>query len=417
MKPFLLIVMTLCPLLLFSQGRVCGTEEYSKLYKYRDTITSTATPSNLRIATYISPDSIIRVPVVVHVIHNNTSGTIGGANNPNISDDQVISQITVLNEDYRKKYGTNGYNDSPIGADVGIEFFLATIDPNGNPTTGIDRVYNSTSYWTINQDAQIKGLSDWPSDQYLNIWVANLENGYLGWTQFPDAPNYPGLVGPYTANTDGVVIHYQAFGRTGAVVSPYNLGRTGTHETGHWFGLLHIWGNHTGYPCGTDYVNDTPPDEGPNDDYDCADSSDCNNDGHYTQDLTNDYLDYSPDACMNIFTQGQKARMRGVIQEDARRSALLSSPAARVAVTTGITSAVVRNAAIFPNPATDRISVVLPTSIIGEATIIDAFNRPVQKASINDTRLEMDISSLTPGFYFLILEANGNRSSFKIVKN
>ena len=130
---------------------------------------------------------IYRIPVVVHVIHNNATNTIGGANNGNISEAQILSQIQVLNEDYRRQPGTNGYNTSPIGADAGIEFYLATLDPNGQPSTGITRHYyaKKASFNIFNDDVLLSQIAYWPSDRYLNIWVASLEDNYLGYTQFP----------------------------------------------------------------------------------------------------------------------------------------------------------------------------------------------------------------------------------------
>jgi hypothetical protein len=268
---------------------------------------------------------VYTIPVVVHVVHNNSSGTIGGSSNTNISNAQIFAQIDILNQDYRRKVGTNGYNNDPVGADVNIEFCLASSDPNGNLTTGITRTYYPKSSWNYGSSADedlLKSLSYWPSDQYLNIWVCNLANNVLGYSQFPAGSTLPGLGGDNGAATDGVVIDYQCFGTGGATKTPYNLGRTATHEIGHWLGLIHIWGDAV---CGDDYVADTPWDKAPNDDNDCIDSSNCVNPSVYTPDMTNNYLDYSEDNCMNIFTQGQKLRMRTTMENAPRRVALLNS--------------------------------------------------------------------------------------------
>jgi hypothetical protein len=175
-------------------------------------------------------ENTIIIPVVIHVIHNTRSGYIGGPNNGNISPEQILSQIEVLNEDYRRKEGTNGFNTDPVGTDVNIEFHLATLDPSGNPTTGIIRVFNEQASFDINTDDQkLKAISYWPSNRYLNIWVTTLKNKYLGYAQFPDVNNVPGLspIGGLE-KTDGVVINHTNFGRgTGTVTSKvYGDGRS-----------------------------------------------------------------------------------------------------------------------------------------------------------------------------------------------
>ncbi len=268
-------------------------------------------------------EPIYRIPVVVHVIHSTANGAIGGRKNVNIPDEQIESQIDILNQDFRKIPGTPGYNEDPVGADTRIEFCLASRDPEGNPTNGIKRVYNEKSTWSVNEVSRLAKLSQWPSDQYLNIWVTDLPAGTLGFAQFPEAYGVPGLSGPYSEATDGVVIDYEYFGNRGYLIRNYEMGRTTTHEVGHWLGLRHIWGDRF---CGTDYVDDTPLDADPNQTGTCQDSSDCNKDGIYTLDMSNNYMDYSFDACMNIFTEGQKARMRTVIETSARRQTLLNSP-------------------------------------------------------------------------------------------
>ncbi len=270
-----------------------------------------------------STEPIYRIPVVVHIIHNTANSAVGGRKNVNIPDAQIISQINVLNQDFRRIAGTPGFNDDPVGSDTRIEFCLASRDPEGNPTNGIVRVYNSKSTWSIHEVAQLSKLSHWPSNQYLNIWVTDLPSGTLGFAQFPEAPGVAGLSGPYSEATDGVVIDYEYFGNQGYLIRNYEMGRTTTHEVGHWLGLRHIWGDRF---CGTDYVDDTPLDAAANETGTCQDSSDCNKDGIYTMDMSNNYMDYSFDACMNIFTQGQKMRMRTVIETSPRRRDLLNSP-------------------------------------------------------------------------------------------
>jgi len=309
--------------ILLEEKKKTNPELYQAIQSFKQTLTQKVQEKARMKISAVEPTYII--PVVVHVVHNNSSGTVGGANNTNISNAQIYSQIDILNQDYRRKPGTNGYNNDPVGADVNIEFCLASSDPDGNLTTGITRTYYPKNSWNYGSSADedlLKSLSYWPSDQYLNIWVCNLANNVLGYSQFPAGSGLPGLSGDNGAATDGVVIDYQYFGSTGTAKAPYNLGRTATHEIGHWLGLIHLWGD---ADCGDDYVADTPWDKGPNGDTDCIDSSNCVNPLVYTPDMTNNYLDYSADICMNIFTQGQKLRMRTAIENSPRRNALLSS--------------------------------------------------------------------------------------------
>lgn len=285
-------------------------------------------PSEARIAA----DELIRIPVVVHVIHNTASNAIGGTNNPNISVEQINSQIRVLNEDYRRKVGTNGYNTNPIGVDMGIEFYLANTDPNGNPSTGITRQYNAKAGWNIDLQADrvtLAKLAAWDTDRYLNIFVVPVAGEYLGYSSLPYDSKVEGLVGSNSdiaglKDFDGVIVNYASFGTCCGISKPlYALGRSTTHEIGHWLGLLHTNGDIT---CGTDYCDDTPPIEKLNlsDKNVCTDlTSNCL--GVSTKNQIENYMDYSPDKCMNLFTANQKARTRAVLSLSAKRKALLSS--------------------------------------------------------------------------------------------
>ena len=243
---------------------------------------------------------IIRIPVVVHIIHNQANGAIAGTN---ISDEQVFSQIKVLNEDYRRKVGTMGFNSNPIGADTEIEFFLASIDPDGKPSSGITRSFNLKQTYNVTNDNDrqiMSSLSYWDSNKYLNIWVAPLGSGFIGYGEFPFAESIEGLDSEATENLDGVYIDYTTFGRKIGTNTKglYSFGRTATHEIGHWLGLYHPWGDER---CGTDYVADTPQSTGPNSTAFCRDIfSTCA--GVRTRNLIEDYMDYTPDSCMNIFT-------------------------------------------------------------------------------------------------------------------
>ncbi|MES2573591.1 MAG: T9SS type A sorting domain-containing protein [Bacteroidota bacterium] len=276
---------------------------------------------------------IITIPVVVHVIYNGQA--IGVA--PNITDNQVISQITVLNQDFRKMLGSPGSNTNPIGADTQIQFALAQVDPNGNPTNGIDRVSLCQDSWSENEmNATIKPSTIWDPTQYMNMWTVQFtDNDLLGYAQFPDASGLDGLdASGGTANTDGVVSLYSVFGSkayddgTFILGAPYDKGRTMTHEVGHWLGLRHIWGDGNGDEdnnnpdcTASDYCADTPQVGWEH--YTCGTYDTCPFSAG--NDMPENYMDYTPDACMNIFTLNQKDRITTIINNAARRSTLKTS--------------------------------------------------------------------------------------------
>lgn len=360
-------------------------------------------------------DDLYRIPVVVHVIHSNTVGTVGGAGNANISDEQILSQIQVLNEDYRRQMNTNGYNTEAIGADTGIEFFLAQTDPQGQATTGITRHYYSqkTSFDIYKDDGLLSQIAYWPSNRYLNIWVAPLENNYLGYGQFPSAADtLKGLDASSNEATDGVMIDYRYFGRNlGTVISAnYNLGRTTTHEIGHWLGLIHPNGD---ADCGDDYVADTPPTEKLNQTTECTQTySNCN--GTRTRDLIEDYMDYSPDRCMNLFTQGQRDRMRNVLANSARRAELIQSLNA-------LPEADVLTVNLYPNPvlSSDATAEVLFRGLQDVAIgLYDLTGRPVrslQYPNAPSTRVTLPVTGLPPGLYVMRVSAGSQRQSLRVL--
>ena len=271
--------------------------------------------------------TVIKIPVVVHVIHSGQA--IGSA--PNISDAQIQSQITVLNQDFRKIAGTpGGESTNPIAADVEIEFVLALQDPNGNPTNGIDRVNFCQTSWSPEEiDATVKPATIWDPTQYLNMWSVSFSNSSdLGYAQFPDASGLPGLdASGGNANTDGVVSGYTVFGSKDhdtnnnfLLDATYNKGRTMTHEVGHWLGLRHIWGDAT---CGDDFCADTPIHHDSN--YHCPTTIPLSCDPVPVPEMIQNYMDYTDDACMNIFTQNQKDRIITVMTNSPRRSSLKTS--------------------------------------------------------------------------------------------
>jgi hypothetical protein len=246
----------------------------------------------------------IDIPVVVHIIYKEPE--------QNLSDEQIQSQLDVLNEDF----SASGYYRYKIpeiwkglAEDSQIRFHLALRDPSGNPTTGITR----TLTWVdeFQPGNQMKffatgGHDTWPDTAYLNIWVCNLANNMLGFAQYPGG----------NPATDGIVIHYRAFGRIGNLLSKYNRGRTATHEVGHWLNLLHIWGD---ADCGNDFISDTPVQKTSTSGCPsypkvscCAVGGACN---APHGDMFMNFMDYTDDRCMMLFTRKQCQRMANAIQQ------------------------------------------------------------------------------------------------------
>jgi hypothetical protein len=229
------------------------------------------------------------VPVVVHIVLTDPSKVTAA---------QIQSQIDVLNKDYNAANAElansgiylAGYNRNSV-ANANIEFYLSQTVRKTTTVTSFgsnDAVKKSTS-----------GGSDAVSgSSKLNMWVCDLSSGLLGYAQFPGG----------SAATDGVVIDYQAFGLRSAATYPmysvFDLGRTATHEIGHWFNLRHIWGDRR---CGTDYVDDTPAHDGSNGG--CPSTTLRSNCSGKPLEQWMNYMDYTDDRCMYMFTSGQQGRM------------------------------------------------------------------------------------------------------------
>lgn len=427
MKKYLGILLVFFSTFVYSQER-CGFSGANRIKQMKNSnwikqqaefeyqiraIQNSSKGQNLKVT-----DKIYRIPVVVHVIHNNASNFIGGTNNSNISDDQINSQIRVLNEDYRRKVGTNGYNTNPIGADMEIEFVLASKDPSGNASTGITRTYvNQQSFDLQYENQNIANIIHWNFEKYLNIWVVRGKNGTIGYSEFPYDSNLIGL--DSTPNDiasqelfDGVIIDYQSFGTCcGTLKSNYNLGRTTTHEVGHWLGLLHPNGDEV---CGDDYCNDTPQIERLNDGVTCNTlTSNCN--GNSKTNLIEDYMDYSPDRCMNIFTNDQKIRSRVALQLSTKRRRLIFSlePLLEKEILT---------VTVEPNPVNSfsNLRVLFTGEKNVKITVFDLRGIQVyedlyetQKSSLFNLKTE----KLATGVYLLRVVAGNETSSQKIVIN
>jgi hypothetical protein len=239
-----------------------------------------------------TPDNlgVINIPVNVIVVYSNS--------NENISNAQIASQIAVLNDDFRK--ANNDVNQAPaefsgVAADSEITFTLANTFRHANSRTS----------WGTSNAVKSAYPPVYP-ETHLNIWVCNIGGGILGYAQFPGG----------NLSTDGVVCSPQYFGNTGYVSSPFDKGRTMTHEVGHYLNLRHIWGD--GRCKQDDFVSDTPSSDGPN--YGCPSYPTVN---CRSNDMTMNYMDYVDDACMYMFSEGQKERMRAIFAPGGARESML----------------------------------------------------------------------------------------------
>lgn len=255
--------------------------------------------------------SVVTIPVVFHVVWRTSA--------ENIPDSKILAQIDQLNKDFARLNADASNTPAAfagLAANTNIQFCLAQRDPNGNATTGIIRRQTTVTSFSSNNNIKFtaNGGSDaWPRDSYLNFWSGNLSNGLLGYAQFPGG----------TASTDGVVCLYSSIGSATdpGTASPYNTGRTATHEIGHWLNLRHIWGDAN---CGSDLVSDTPTQS--NATSGCPsypNAAGCTGSPNPPGRMFMNYMDYSYDACMNMFTLGQSDRMNASL--NTTRASLLSS--------------------------------------------------------------------------------------------
>lgn len=323
--------------------------------------------------------SVITIPVVVHILWRTPE--------ENIPDDQVRSQLEALNADFN--LGNADFPRIPAvfaarAASSGIRFVLATADPDGRPTTGILRKRTSAQLW-INDDriksSRTGGSDPWDTQSYLNIWVGNLSSSLLGFSSFPGAP----------PAKDGIVIRYNVFGTRGNLSAPWNKGRTLTHETGHWLGLRHLWGD---TPCGDDGIDDTPRQKSGNRGTPTFPllRSECSNgpDG----DMFMNFMDLSDDASLLMFTRGQTAIMRA--QFNGVRKSFLSSKG--TSEPWNFTPALMLGLRFHPNPAKTYINI----QGIPPGSCVEVFNNLGQAVLIRrmgEGRLELP--SLPTGIYRL----------------
>lgn len=405
--------------------RVCGTTEYKQqLLKADPSLGSifktiekqTVAAMNQTNGSILNRDTtaneIIYIPIVVHILYKNAG--------ENISDAQVKSQIDVLNKDFRMLNADRVNTPAAfrsLAGDARIQFCLAQVDPQGKRTSGIDRKTTSQDLFLADDAMKMVekgGVAAWDSKRYLNIWVCRLSNRSLGYATPPGA----------AADRDGVVLAYDVFGTTGNVRAVFDKGRTATHEIGHWLGLIHIWGDEN---CGDDHVDDTPTQFSYN--YGCVafpHISTCspNGDG----DMFMNFMDFSDDACMNMFTKGQVKRMRALFAQGNLRNAFLASFACDSTLAQGgplpepevVPAAVSLSATkVYPSPvlSTTTIECKAATALtVKTAVIYNSLGVKVYTAQLSQEKTTLNLSGLVSGFYFVQVTDATDKFTTRIFK-
>ncbi len=352
---------------------------------------------------------IITIPVVVHVVYKHE--------NENISNLLIQSQIDVINEDFRMlNDNTNAIPDEfkSVAADTEIEFCLASLTPNGIPSTGITRtkteIDSIANIFGVKEGQRprlfyddLGGKSAWDTESYLNIWVAYSGGQVLGAA--------PGMAVP---KEDGIVIDYQYFGNNcqSAPSSPYNLGRTTTHEIGHYLGLYHIWSG-----CDEmdgDFVADTPLQD--EEHYGCPFYPQNSCDSSDGSDMFMNFMDYVDDRCMSMFSEGQKMRMLAMLDDDGPRNGLKESVGCAwlPQELPFDADAIV----IYPNPAKECIHIDFNATIEGD--VIVELKDAVGKLIFRDTESarsfrSIDAAALANGVYFVTFEAGKRLITKKVL--
>jgi Pregnancy-associated plasma protein-A/Secretion system C-terminal sorting domain len=348
--------------------------------------------------------TIMKIPVVVHILYHTPT--------EKISDAQVANQIAALNKYFRRKNAdttaTPAYFRS-LAADCEIEFHLATSDPRKRATSGITRKYTPVTKWTADDKMKLAaemGTDAWDTKNYLNIWVCNLDK-FAGYATMPGTE----------AKKDGLVISYTAFG---SGTGEYSLGKTAVHEAGHWLGLRHLWGDEY---CGDDGISDTPKQASYTIGCPSTVRITCGNSPH--GDMYMNYMDFTNDLCMNMFTQGQKARMRAYFEPGGSRYSLMTSAGLDAPLIFDIPLPEEADPKwlrpnLYPNPAATEMMLDLNYDIrwIGKTIFVTNLQgQTVMNVTITSKNQRINISRLQAGVYFLAAKKDdGESMKMKFVK-
>lgn len=424
-----------------SQKRKCGSMQVSSDYEtaFQEMMLKHKQSqfANNKVASVV-----YNIPIIFHIIH--TGGAVGTSTivpTRNLNAAFINSQLATLNADYRKlnsDFSTYVTQSSFINnsTDVQINFCAAKVSPTGVTLAepGIDRVSATSigltgSTWAMAYiESNVKPATSWDPTKYYNVFVLEFggaDVGTLGYAQFPTVtssgtPTIGDLVGAGgAANTDGVALDWQYTGVNSDAT--YNKGRTLTHETGHWLGLYHIWGDDGTACTGSDYVTDTPNQAGEN--YTCPTT----NGAVVTDGCTSaspgvnyqNYMDYSDDKCMVMFTAGQKARMQAVMASCPRRLSLNTSTVC--AVTTSLNESLSENEInLFPNPTNGELNITIRVLKNQNFTItllntLGQTIKEIKQENYSGGNLNIDLSNNTKGLYFVNIKTETSSITKRIV--
>ncbi len=406
LQKILILIFVFFHTLLFSQKNTCGTDLYIlNQLKTNPDFQKKLDQKEQETASWIAqnralPRGVVTIPVVIHVVYKLPS--------ENISDLQIMSQLKVLNDDFRKK------NDwalrvptqyQGLVADIEFEFCLAKRDPQGNKTTGIVR--KNTNIENIGELSNTTGRSKvyhtnqggddlWDTNSYFNIYVASIGAGILGFAALP---------GFSPVDEQGVVIDPMYFGTLGtAIDKDHNLGRTLTHETGHFFNLKHIWGFKD--DCSDDDdVTDTPKQMKSYYGFPSFPQFSCSNTNMFMN-----YMDYTDDGCMGLFTIGQKTRMIACL--NTTRSGLLVTNSC-IGVGTFDPNYKIT---VAPNPAQESINITLENENEIQLVLTDITGKVHFSQSYNHQKyISIPIIGVNEGLYFLKIVDKDRFYSHKII--
>lgn len=350
------------------------------------------------------PD-LIKIPVVVHVLYRTPD--------ENVPLQVIENMIAALNRDFRKRNSDTANTPAAfksLVADMGFEFKLATMAPNGAGTNGIIKKYTPIKYWI--SDDKMKFSSDygsdaWDSKSYLNIWICNMKD-VLGYSTLP------GL----DARKDGIVISIEDFYNPHGTTPGLNDHRTLVHEVGHWLNLRHIWGDKY---CGDDGIDDTPKQSTYTPGCPSGIRISCGN--TVTGDMYMNYMDFTSDVCMNMFTNGQKRMARILFETGGPRNSILKSKGLNRATTQAAELPDFYpkwlHAQVYPNPATTSLNVYFEYDERWagiDLLVFDISGKIVLTKKINAKVMNIDISRLVSGVYFIKAEKEGEKVHAKFIK-
>jgi hypothetical protein len=413
MRTFLFFLFAIALTFPGTAQKMCGTDQYQETIRkqfpqsiYRSAISISPSVVGNSAVYGASSQQVILIPVVVHVLYTNDGN--------NISESQIQTQLDILNRDFNM--GSNDIASIPgafqnRAGTANIRFQLAKVDPDGKATNGITRKKSARELWA--NDDKVKnpafgGVRPWDRNSYLNLWVCTLVPGLLGYASAPGSP----------AELDGVVIRNNVFGGGSG---SFSKGRTAVHEIGHWLNLKHLWGTNE---CGSDEVADTPPQRTYN--QGCPSfprlNTSCNN-GDPVGEMFMNFMDFTDDACMMMFTQGQVSRMRTLFEFGAVREAILHSKALGEPWNTSGSMTDIQpdvspsvSVSTYPNPATDQITLEgKGTMLAGKKfSLYSIDGNMIMEGTVSSENQKINLSHLRPGLFFIKL--SGLNQAIRFIK-